>query len=161
LTFGTLSSDKEEHNSMFNKLLVPVDGSPHANRAVDAAVELAKCHGSFVFLVHVIRDLSLPKEIMEMIKAGEVTASRMQILQDSADIILGNAREKFEKAGVSDVKGECIMGDPASRILEYAETNGVDLIVFGHRGLGPNEGLLGGVARKLVNMTRVSCLIVT
>ncbi len=146
---------------MFKKLLVLVDGSSYSNRAVDAAVELARCHGSSVLLLHVIRDLSLPKEILQMIAAGEVTASRMQILQDSADIILSNAQEKFEKAGLSEIKGEFLMGDPASRILEYAEQNDVDLIVFGHRGLGPHEGLLGGVARKLVNMTRTSCLIVT
>jgi hypothetical protein len=37
----------------------------------------------------------------------------------------------------------------------------VDLIVLGQRGLGPHEGLLGGVARKIVNMTQISCLIAT
>jgi len=81
---------------MFERLLVPVDGSEYANRAVDTAVEIAKCHRSAVLLLHVVRDLSLPKEILEMISSGEITASRMQILQDSADIILGKAREKFE-----------------------------------------------------------------
>jgi nucleotide-binding universal stress UspA family protein len=146
---------------MFKKLLVPVDGSSHAKHAVDVAIELAKCHGASVLLLHVIRDLSLPKEIMEMIAAGEVTASRMQILQDSADIILSNAQQAFQKAGVSDVKTEYLMGDPASTILQYAEGSNADLIVIGQRGLGPYEGLLGGVARKLVNMTPISCLIVT
>jgi nucleotide-binding universal stress UspA family protein len=53
------------------------------------------------------------------------------------------------------------MGDPASKILEYAAEQGVDLIVIGHRGLGPTSGLLGSVARKLVNMTDVSVLIAT
>ena len=39
---------------------------------------------------------------------------------------------------------------------------GVDLIVIGHRGLGPDGGLLSGVvARKLVNMTSISCLVST
>ena len=39
---------------------------------------------------------------------------------------------------------------------------GVDLIVIGHRGLGPGGGLLGGVvARKLVNMISISCLVAT
>jgi nucleotide-binding universal stress UspA family protein len=161
LKFGIFRPNNEEDHRMFKKLLVPVDGSSHSSRAVDLAVELAKCHGSSVLLLHVIRDLSLPKEILEMIKAGEVTASRMEILEDSADIILGNAREKFEKAGLSGIKSEFLMGDPASMILEYAEQNDVDLIVIGHRGLGPHEGLLGGVARKLVNMTRTSCLIAT
>ncbi len=146
---------------MFKKLLVPVDGSEHANRAVETAIELAQCHGAEVFLLHVIRDLSLPKEILEMISAGEITAPRMQILQDSADIILGKARQKFEQAGITKVKSECVIGDPTAEILKFAGQNGVDLIVIGQRGLGPNEGLLGGVARKLVNMTKISCLIVT
>lgn len=146
---------------MFERILVPVDGSKHAKRATDMAVELANCHGSSVFLLHAIPDLALPKEILEMIAAGEVTQSRTEILQDSAEIILDNAREKFTQAGVTDVRSEYIMGDPASKILEYAKEKSVDLIVIGHRGLGPHSGLLGGVARKLVNMTGVSILIAT
>lgn len=144
---------------MFEKILVPVDGSQHSRRAVEMAVDLAKCHGSYVFLLHVIRDLSLPKEILAMIKAGEVNESRTEILQNSAEIILDNAREKFTEAGLGQVQGEYTMGDPASKILEYGEQKGVDLIVIGHRGLGPGGGLLGGVARKLVNMTTTSVLI--
>lgn len=146
---------------MFEKILVPVDGSKHARYAIETAVELAKCHGSLVFLLHVIRDLSLPEEIMSMIKAGEVTQSRMEILQDSAEIILENAAAKFKEAGIADVRGEYVLGDPASQILVYAQDKNVDLIVLGHRGLGPTEGLLGGVARKLVNRTPISVLIVT
>jgi nucleotide-binding universal stress UspA family protein len=146
---------------MFERILVPVDGSKHARCAIEMAIELALCHGSSVFLLHVIRDLSLPKEILSMIRAGEVTASRTEILEDSAEIILGNAQEEFEKAGITDIAAEYILGDPASKILEYAEQHEVDLLVIGHRGLGPSEGLLGGVARKIVNRTRVSCLIAT
>jgi nucleotide-binding universal stress UspA family protein len=146
---------------MFETILVPVDGSAHGKRAVDTAVELAECHGSSVLLLHVIRDLALPKEILDMMAAGEVTASRRQILEDSAEIILNSARIKFENAGIEDVRGEFVIGDPAHRILEYAGQNHVDLIVLGHRGLGPNEGLLGGVARKIVNMTKTSVLIAT
>lgn len=146
---------------MFEKILVPVDGSKHGRRATEMAINLAECHGSSVFLLHVIRDLSLPREIMAMIKAGEVTESRMEILQDSAEIILDSARGSFEEAGLTNVQIEYVVGDPASKILEYAEQKGVDLVVIGHRGLGPSGGLLGGVARKLVNMTRVSILIAT
>jgi nucleotide-binding universal stress UspA family protein len=146
---------------MFEKVLVPVDGSVHAKHAVDTAIEVARCHRSSVFLLHVIPDFSLPKEILEMMAAGEITASREQILKDSADIILNEAKKRFEAAGLSGVQAQCLMGHPASRILEYAKENGIDLIVIGHRGLGPHEGLLGGVARKIVNMTSTSCLIVT
>ena len=146
---------------MFEKLLIPVDGSAHSKRAVEVAVELAQCHQSAVHLVHVIRDLPLPKEIMDMISSGEITASRMQILQDSADIILNRARSQFETGGITSVQTSCLLGDPASMILAYAEEREVNLIVLGHRGLEGREGLLGGVARKVVNMSRISCLIVT
>jgi nucleotide-binding universal stress UspA family protein len=146
---------------MFERILVPVDGSQHARYAVEMAIDLAKCHGSSIYLLHVIRDLSLPKEILAMIKAGEVTQSRTEILQDSAEIILENATAKFTEAGVTDVQSDYVLGDPATMILAYAGEKDVRLIVIGHRGLGPTEGLLGGVARKLVNRTTTSVLIAT
>jgi nucleotide-binding universal stress UspA family protein len=146
---------------MYHKLLVPVDGSPFANRAVDTAVELAKCWQASILLVHVIRDLSLPREILEMIAAGEITAGRLQILKDSATIILDNAADRCRQAGLTDVSKECLRGDPPTMILEYAVQNGVDLIVLGQRGLQPHNDLLGGVARKLVNTTTIPCLVVT
>ncbi|MBN1659421.1 MAG: universal stress protein [Anaerolineae bacterium] len=146
---------------MFKKLLVPVDGSSLSNRAVETAAALAECCNASVHLIHVIRDLSLPKEILEMMAAGEVTASRTQILHDSAEIILGNARKKLEAAGIVDVDSECLFGDPSTQILAAATERGVDLIVLGQRGLAPHGDLLGGVARKIVNRTTIPCLIVT
>jgi nucleotide-binding universal stress UspA family protein len=146
---------------VFKKMLVPVDGSPHSKRGVQAAVELARRLEASVYLLHVIRNLSLPAEIMEMISAGEVTESRMEILQTSAEIILDSARQEFEEAGIVAISEKYVIGDPASMILAYAEEKGVDLIVIGHRGLGSQDGFLGGVSRKLLNMTSISCLVVT
>jgi nucleotide-binding universal stress UspA family protein len=146
---------------MYKKLLVPVDGSSLSNRAVETAAALAECCDASVHLIHVIRDLSLPKEILDMMAAGEVTASRMQILQDSAEIILGNARNKLQAAGITEVETACLLGDPATQILAAAAERGADLIVLGQRGLAPHGDLLGGVARKIVNRTTVPCMIVT
>lgn len=96
-----------------------------------------------------------------MVSAGEITQSRREILEGSAEIILGSAQDEFKRAGVTDVHSAYLMGDPASTILQFATEKDIDLIVLGHRGLGPTQGLLGGVARKLVNMTTISCLIAT
>lgn len=146
---------------MFERILVPVDGSANGYRAAEVAAQMAACHNSAIYLLHVIRDFALPREILQMIEAGEVTASRMQILQDSADIILDRAVALVKEAGVSQVSRDCIVGDPAKRILEYANQIQASLIVLGQHGLGEGGGLLGGVARKLVNMTNISCLVVT
>jgi nucleotide-binding universal stress UspA family protein len=145
---------------MFKTILVAADGSANSRRAVGVAADLAECHRAAVILLHVIPDEPLPKEILKMIAKGEVTESRIEILRDSAEIILQDARERFEKAGLSEVKSDFVMGDPAFKILEYAENSGADLIVIGHRGLGTEASFLGSVARKLINMTKISCLVV-
>lgn len=146
---------------MFRTILVPVDGSRYSAHAVETASDIAERYDASVHLLHVIRDMSLPKEIMDMIAAGEVTASRMEILEDSADIILGDAKETLLSAGISDVQSRYVTGDPASEIAAYAELNGVDLIVIGHRGLGPKGGLLGSVTRKVLSESEIACLVVT
>ena len=146
---------------MFNRILVPIDGSRYSSRAITAAAEMAKHYDASIFLLHVIRNMSLPKEIMEMIRAGEVTQSRMEILEDSAEIILDSAQEKLEQAGISGAERAYLIGDEASMVADYAEQNGIDLIVLGHRGLNPGGELLGSVARKILNTTDITCLVVT
>lgn len=146
---------------MITKILVPVDGSSHAKHAAETAGDLAKRYQVPVYLLHVIRDMSLPKEIMDMIAAGEVTASRREILEDSAQIILETAEKRLIAAGITDVDCGFVFGDPAAEIAEYARGKAVDLIVIGHRGLSPAGGLLGSVTRKLLSLTEISCLIVT
>lgn len=145
---------------MFKTILVPVDGSANARRAVEAAAELVKCHRASVILLHVIPDEPLPKELMKMIASGEINESHMGLLRDSAEIILQEAKETLRAAGVMEDKCEYILGDPASQIIEYAQTNEVDLIVIGHRGLGAQLNMLGSVTRKLINITKISCLII-
>jgi len=146
---------------MINRILVPVDGSRYATHGVEAAGDIATKYGAPVLLLHVIRDLSLPKEILDMIAAGEVTASRQEILEDSARIILESASELLAGSEIPAVTCEHVYGDPATQIVEYASRNGVDLIVMGHRGLAPGGELLGSVSRKVLSLTEIACLIIT
>ncbi|OIO94074.1 MAG: hypothetical protein AUK03_07220 [Anaerolineae bacterium CG2_30_64_16] len=151
---------------MFSKILVAVDGSANSRLAVQAAVELAKCCSAgnvltHVVLTHVIRDLALPKEIMAMIASGEITESRLELLENSAEIILDNAARPFAEAGLSaQVEKVILHGDPAWQIANHARAQGIDLIVVGYRGLDTQSNMLGGMARKLINLTTISCLVV-
>ena len=145
---------------MFNTILVAVDGSPAGKRAVDAAIEIARCNAAPLMLLHVIADLPLPQEIVGMIASGEITESRTEILQTSAELILQDAQQRCEKADYINVTTDYLTGDPARKILEYADKHDAALIVIGHRGLDSQSNMLGSVARKLINMTQRSCLIV-
>ena len=146
---------------MFKRILVPIDGSRYSSRAIAAAADMAKHFDASVYLLHVIRNMSLPKEIMAMIRDGEVTQSRSEILEESAEMILENALEKLQEAGISGAERAYLIGDEASMVADYAEQNGIDLIVLGHRGLNPGGELLGSVARKILNTTDITCLVVT
>ena len=74
--------------------------------------------------------------------------------------ILDRAIETFRSCGI-EVKGELLMGDAATEIIEYAKNNSIDLIVSGSRGLSQTRGwLLGSVSRKLVHYAGCSVLIV-
>ena len=146
---------------MFKKILVGVDGSKYSDRAVETAIGLARQNEAAILLLHVIRNLSLPKELLDMIAKGEVTESRMELLQDSAEIILDSAKKKCTQADLPHVTGEYLIGSPASTIAGYAEENGVDLIVVGHHGISSESPeILGGVVKKLTNISKISCLIV-
>jgi len=145
---------------MISKILVPVDGSAHARRAVALAAELARGQNAEVILLHVIRNLSLPKEILDMIASGEVTESRQELLEDSAQIILGNAAEQLQAAGVEPQQAKFLYGPPAATIVDYAREQSADLIVLGAQGLHSTEYTMGGIARKVIARSSVSCLLV-
>lgn len=147
---------------MFKRILVAVDGSANARRALRATADLAQRYQSEILLLHVIRSFALPRELIEMIKAGEVTASRQEILENSAQIILENAQEELAEADITRVSGTFVTGDPATQIVAHAQENAVDLIVIGHRGLESEAGhtLLGDVARKVANIANTHVLIV-
>ena len=145
---------------MYSTILVAVDGSANGKRAIDAAIELAKCNHALLLLVHVIVEQPLPEEIVEMIAAGEIDEFKSDILTTSAELLLRNARHRCEKAGYTNIQTEYIVGDPARRLLEYAENHDADLLVMGHRGIDSKSDMLGSVVRKLINMTKLTVLIV-
>ena len=71
------------------------------------------------------------------------------------------AKLETENSGVHDVNVAVLDGDPANRILEYAERESVDCIVIGSRGLSDVKGLLvGSVSHKVSNRARCTCITV-
>ena len=147
---------------MIRNILVTVDGSDASVRAVGVASELAARLEAALLVLHVIRDMALPKELSDMLKAEEATESRLEILRDSARIIIERAGKQATKAGVKTVKTEFLQGDPANTIMAFANDHRADMIVMGTRGLGQVESMqLGSVSRKVTNLSRINCLIVS
>ncbi len=130
----------------FETLLVPVDFSPHSDKALDCALGLAKAFGSKVHLIHAYH---LPIQI-----AGP---DQVVIPQDFWRAVRDSAARKLEKTvqkvKVASVDAETHLAEmpPVQAINQTAEKIGADLIVMGTRGLtGLKHVLLGSVAERTI-----------
>ena len=69
---------------MFKKIVVPVDGSAHANRAVDCATDLANKYGAELILLHVIASpgpARIPPELYEYARIEHIDAIEADMMK--------------------------------------------------------------------------------
>jgi nucleotide-binding universal stress UspA family protein len=139
------------------KLLVPIDSSDNAARALEYAIRLAKENGPFE--LHIVNAHEPPLVYGEV--AVYVTEERAGKLQEqhSRDI-LQPAVEKAKAAGVP-FKSSILTGLVPKALVDYAEAQGCDGIVMGTRGLGAVGNLvMGSVATKVIHLTRLPVTLV-
>lgn len=172
---------------MFKKILCAIDGSDHAGKALELAVDLARKYDAQLLLLHILlRNVDAPElqrfaEIegltktvtpevdrlrvvdsrTEILRVGEIESISTGVLANIAEHIADSARQEAEGAGVENVSVAVLDGDPAKRILEYAKRQDVDCIVMGHRGLSDVKSLLlGSVSQKVSNQAPCTCIAV-
>jgi len=149
---------------MIKQIVVPVDGSAHAKRALDMASELAIQLSAGLTLVHVMSRIGsdrVPAELKQYAEVEHLTLNEYELLESVAKSILSEAQQQAQQQGVTQVTTALEEGNPAHQIVEYAKTHGADLIVMGSRGLNDLSGLLlGSVSHKVSHLTKVACLLV-
>lgn len=148
---------------MFRKVLIAVDGSAHAKRAVAYGAKIAAQNESEVVLFHVMRHLGgdrVPAALEELEHVEHVRLTEADMLRSVAEAVINEARDLAGTEGATKVQSVIEDGDPATRILAYCRTHEVDLIVMGHRGLGGLASLLiGSVSQKVSHAAPCACLL--
>ena len=146
---------------MFSNVLVAIDGSKSSTQALETAIEVSKRFDSKLHLIHVVREMQLPAEVIHAKELETVRGTRQDVLNTVGERLVNQAKRVAETKGVKSVASDIGTGDPANAIIGYASRNGVDLIVVGSRGLGQVQGMLmGSVSRKVSNLAAVPCLVV-
>jgi nucleotide-binding universal stress UspA family protein len=98
---------------------------------------------------------------IDAVVAPEGLGSESRMLQAVAEQILDLAESEARQHGAQKMKRIVLDGDPVNRILETAETEKVDLIVTGARGLSDIKSLMvGSVSHKLTHLSPVTCVTV-
>ena len=135
------------------RIMVAVDGSEHAHRAVDMAADLAFRYEIPLSVVHVAAQPTMghvPADLAIYQKLENVYVSQADAFDEAARHIVERAAERARQAGATKVETIVESGDPAATIVRLAKDVGADLIVMGSRGLGSVAGLLlGSVSHKV------------
>ena len=144
---------------MFNSILVPVDGSEHAQKALSVACQLANQADATLHLLHIPEELSHETTLVWGIGAIAIEASRQE-REDVGKQVIEKAAEAARQQGASKVETVIGQGDPARTIISEARKRGVDAIVMGSRGLSDLKGfVVGSVSHKVSHAA--SCSVIT
>lgn len=138
------------------KLLVPVDGSAAALRALQAAVALAKLSGATLHLVHAHEAPRVHGEILVY-----VSEEKMRALQRAqCEAFLDRAEAELKGSGVRYTR-EVLEGPVGRTLAEHAERIGCDAIVMGRHGESAlRDMLMGSVAMKVLHASGLPVLLV-
>jgi nucleotide-binding universal stress UspA family protein len=142
---------------MFRNILVPLDGSSHAEQVLPIAVRLARVSGGTITLLRVV-DLTY-----DTITYG-IGAS--YIAQDVIDDEMSLARNYLDRCSKDAILEGMVVytvvdsGNPAATIITQAAKPPVDLIIISSHGYtGMKRWLLGSVAEKVARHSLVPVLI--
>ena len=144
-------------------ILVALDGSESASKALTLAIDLAVRYGATLHLVHVIpRPTVVSEELREFARTEHVELPVAVAMSPQGQSIVGAGQARATAKGVHSLKTEILIGDPAKRLLEYAGEQAIDLLVVGRRGVSQLRGLLlGSVSSKVTSLPECPVLTVS
>lgn len=143
---------------MFHNILVPLDGSARAERALPVAAQLAKAHEAAITLMRVVPDS--PDVGAYMFPAVGAISDTTEIEEREARSYLSDTVKKPALRGVR-VTTRVEFGVPARAILEAIKASDVDAVVIGSHGhTGLARWVLGSVASAIVRTASTPVLLV-
>lgn len=142
------------------KILVPVDGSEHAQKAACWVKDFFSDMKIEVTFLHVS---DLPKELMPhsyMMESIIEPALLEEIIAEKKEKAFNSVKPLFSDSNIK-INYVNQVGNPAEVIVQMAEKEHYDLVVIGSRGLGEIKGiLLGSVSDRVAHICKCPVLIV-
>jgi len=138
---------------MYDEILVPTDGSPAADAAVEHAVTLADRFDATLHALYVVDATAY-----SAIEAGtDIVAEALETEGEDAVSRIAEAADDADLPVVESVTS----GTAYRSILEYADGNDIDMIVMGTHGRrGLDRYLLGSVTERVVRSANQPVLTV-
>ncbi len=143
------------------KILVPVDGSTHSMEALKVAADCAKLKTAQIYVISVV-------PFVGGLEDHEISPARMERTMGRMEQIAGEAVKKAcDCLAADNLLSQCssqtIMASVSvpDAIIDFAETENIDLIVIGSRGLSSSSRFkLGSVASQIAKYSPCSVYLV-
>ena len=145
---------------MYQRILVPIDGSATADKGLEQAIALARLTGGSVRLIHIIDELVFP---LGFESGATYMKTVLPALRRDSERILAVGRQRIANAGVpvETLAVECFARRTSEVIIDQAKAWPADLIVMGTHGRrGVNRMMLGSDAEQVLRMALVPVLLV-
>jgi nucleotide-binding universal stress UspA family protein len=152
---------------MYQKILVPFDGSKHSKKSLDQAITIAKAMNGIIYLCTVVRvnPVVPPGSLLGLVREAEKGNLQKKLLSSAK-----TEAENMEQAQITYCKSKgvaahykiIIDGNVVEEILRVAKKKSIDLIVIGSQGLHGIGKIktLGSVSRKVSELAHCPVLIV-
>jgi nucleotide-binding universal stress UspA family protein len=142
---------------MYKKLVVGTDGSPTAEKAVEAAAELARSLGAEL---HIVTAFRTPRSGMGAVAGVDLVDSGagQALAEEGARAVGLQSIEKFGDGVTAEAHG--MQGNADDVILATAAEVGADLIVVGSKGMRGARRYLGSVPNSVAHGANCAVLVV-
>jgi nucleotide-binding universal stress UspA family protein len=148
---------------VIKKILVPIDGSEHSDKALNYALDLAEKYSAEIKLLSVAQPIVAtgPIFLTQPMMSPSSTAMYVEEIATAHEKMLAEAYKKAKEVKPEIViSKKLVNGRPAARIVEIAKEENFDLIVMGSKGAGGiKDFFLGSVSDRVADQAYCPILL--
>ena len=156
------------HGKHFSRVLVAIDGSASSMHAIDYAISIAMKNNSQLIVLYVIDVYNYPYLPSSIILAPTFGSEKYLEEKNEAEEQMNKIKEIYKQKiknniNSTELKTEIVEGakSVATTIMEYAESENIDLIIVGSRGRTSfKKLLLGSISSKIIKNAHCAVLVI-
>jgi len=145
---------------MYKHILIPIDGSPTADKAIQAGIEFARSPKAKVTLFTAVPEYQPPGDAELVARRVVSLWDHERLSRDRAQAILRPAAERLRAAGVECATAYAECNRPHEAIIDAARAHGCDLILMSsHARRGLSELWYGSETHAVLKHSSIPTLV--